>query len=132
MSNSNSNSTPSTDSTDAESHSTIVAVESSKTYDAVPEPANGDPYIAHVSETAENGVPIQTVSLTLGTGFTSIEEIARHVRRRLADPDYYGDGDAIPADFTPDRADVFGLHGHISFTDPESNAATATDTDSNA
>lgn len=126
---SNSNSTPPTDSTDAESHATSVAVESSTTYDAVPEPANGDPYIAHISETAENGVPVQTVSLTLGTGFESIEGIARHVRRRLADPGYYGDGDTIPADFDPDQAHVFGLHGHISFTDPDRDAEAETDTE---
>lgn len=100
---------------ESDTHSTVVTVKSSKTYDPVPEPANGDPYIAHVSETAENGVPIQTVSLTLGTGFESIEQIAQHVRRRLADPDYYGDGDTIPDDFAPDQAHVFGLHGHIEF-----------------
>jgi len=92
-----------------------VAVDSVKKYDAVPEVANGDPYVAHISETSENGVPIRTVTLTLGTGFTSTDSIARDIQRRLSSPSHFNISEKIPEGFTPDRADIFGLHGYITF-----------------
>jgi len=61
--------------------------------------SRGDPYIAHVSEMTENGVPIRTV--TLSTGFTSTDSIARDSQRRLSAPDHFNITDNIPRRFRP-------------------------------
>jgi len=121
---SDTNATTDNASTDADTNApaTSVAIDSVRRYDSVPTVANGDPYIAHVSETTENGVPTRTVTLTLGTGFTSTDSIARDIQRRLATPDRFEIDDDIPDDFDPERADIFGLHGYVEFD-------TDTDTD---
>ncbi len=66
--------------------------------------ANGDPVIVYSPETQ---------AITLGTGFTSFEDIRREIERQVEDTDGI-------------RFDVFGVSGHVEFE--ESNESLITDT----
>lgn len=88
-----------------------LEIDDTDLYDGAPTPANGDPYIAVVKQTNENGVAIKQETLTLGTGHESIDDIAWELKRQLADPERYGHD----IEFVPDQADIFGIAGAVDF-----------------
>jgi hypothetical protein len=88
-----------------------LEIDDTDLYDGAPTPANGDPYVAVVMQTNENGAAVQQETLTLGTGFESIDDIAWELKRQLADPERYGHD----IEFVPDRADIFGIAGAVDF-----------------
>jgi hypothetical protein len=88
-----------------------VSIRSSNLFGEAPSPANGDPYIALLSRTNNNGVAIERETAILGTGFDSFDDIAAHIQRIIEHPDQHD----LDLEFTPDRAEVFGISGTISF-----------------
>lgn len=92
-------------------HKLRLEIDDTDLYDGAPAPGNGDPYVAIVMQTNRKGVAVQQGTLTLGTGFESIDDIAWELKRRLADPERYGHG----IEFVPDRADIFGIAGVVDF-----------------
>lgn len=71
--------------------------------------ANGDPYVAVVSETNDKGVPIDTQTITLGTGFESYDDIVHTVERAAK----IGQPTTITVHF--DRVDIYGLDAQANF-----------------
>lgn len=70
---------------------------------------NGDPFVAVLHRTDENGVSTHKKMITLGTGFTSMDDIGYAIQQRLQDPDHFD----IEIGFVPDSADVFALAGRV-------------------
>jgi hypothetical protein len=93
-------------------HPINVEIGGTKLYAEAPTPACGDPYVAVVMETDEQNIPINKEAITLGSGFKSIDDIAQHLKRILAYPEQY----EHDIEFTPDRAQVFGVTGSVDFT----------------
>ena len=93
------------------SHALSLEIDDAELYGEAPTPANGDPYVAVVMTTNDEGVPIEKDTITLGTGFESIDDIAGDLKRRLEQPDQF-DHDI---GFAPDRAEIFGIAGSVSF-----------------
>jgi hypothetical protein len=78
-----------------------IEINDTKLYAEAPAPANGDPYIAVVMKTNDKGVPVQKLTITLGTGFESITDIAWSLKQRLEQPDRYGDEIEFVPDISP-------------------------------
>lgn len=93
------------------SHTLSLEIDDTELYAEAPTPANGDPYVAVVMKTNEQGVSIEQETITLGTGFESINDIAWELKQMLEQPDQYDHG----IDFVPDRAEVFGIAGSVGF-----------------
>lgn len=92
-------------------HELRLEIDDTDLFDAAPSPANGDPYVAVVMRTNENGVAIEKEAITLGTGFESIDDIAWELKRILGNPERHGHG----IKFVPDRAEVFSIAGTVEF-----------------
>lgn len=78
-------------------------------YGLINDIGNGDPFVAILHRTNENGVPTHTKAMTLGTGFTSMDDIAYAIQKRLQNPHHFD----LEIDFVPESADVFALAGRV-------------------
>lgn len=87
------------------------AVSSVELLDETPSPANGDPYVAVLAQTNGKGVATEREAVTLGTGFTSGDQIAYRLHRMLESPSHYG----LEIDFKPDKAELFCIAGTVTF-----------------
>lgn len=74
--------------------------------------ANGDPYMAMLMETNEQGVAIQRRAVSLGTGFTSMDDIASFIRLELRRDEPALDG-FRDLSFEVDSVDIFGVVGRV-------------------
>lgn len=104
-----------------------LAVDDTTLFEAAPQPANGDPFVAMLLNENDNGVAVDRTLVSLGTGFDSLEAIAAHLRDRLN-----GDSpsnDTFDLEFVPTRAEIFGIAGSVSFETPPRPFAVSIDGD---